>query len=308
MKVHLECSVVKKILLFCVALLVVQFVKLYPSDSSGDNFITAKLSGRLGNQLFEIASAMSVGIDNNAKVYFFDGKNSTVPTEIDSNIKYVFPFINYVNTPKKCAPEYKALVKTYGYRPIKYKRGMCLASNFWSEKYFKHNSDKIIPCFLPSEEIINDLFSRYSEILDHPCSVAIHIRTLLGEKSKWRKLRPLYGQKYLKEALKFFPSDALFVVFSDNIEWCKAHLSNFDVNMIFVEGDTYYNDFYLMSFCKHNIVSNSTFSWWSAYLNQNPDKITVAPRYFHYPHVRHQKMTEDVWPEKWITIDKCWEN
>jgi len=68
-----------------------------------------------------------------------------------------------------------------------------------------------------------------------------------------------------------------YLIFSDDIEWCKL---NFDFleNKIFVNGNTDFQDLYLMSKCNDNIIANSTFSWWGAWLNQNPNKKVIAPK------------------------------
>lgn len=98
---------------------------------------------------------------------------------------------------------------------------------------------------------------------------------------------------------KIFP-DVHFVFFSDDIEWVKY---NFDFeNMIicvpelFMEYKDWY-DMYLMTLCKGNIIANSSFSWWGAWLNQNPDKIIVAPKLW-----LNNKKTPDIWCDGWNRI------
>lgn len=274
--------------LFSIAIFFFQTTLLTASYNKNDEYICARLPGRLGNQLFTIAAAVSCSIDNNIDVYFNGNKKTTVPQEIETNLKKIFPKIHLSHPPKECCK--------------KLTRGRNFLGNYWSEKYFKHNAEEVISLFQPSDEILKDLSIRYKEILEHPCSVAIHIRTLIGEAKRWVSVRPLYGKEYVEEAMKKFPKNSLYVVFSDNIKWCKKHLTVLNNRVIFVEGDKYYNDFYLMSLCKHNIVSNSTFSWWAAYINQNPNKIVVAPKHFMYPDAP-KRLGGDIWPPEWITID-----
>lgn len=71
---------------------------------------------------------------------------------------------------------------------------------------------------------------------------------------------------------------AKFFLFSNDPDWTREHFKG--ENRIPVEGsteDTGYLDLYLMSKCKHNIIANSSFSWWGAWLNDNPDKKVIAP-------------------------------
>ena len=106
------------------------------------------------------------------------------------------------------------------------------------------------------------------------------------------------GKEYFQKAISLFSQDALFVVFSNDINWCKTNLQGLAKNLIFIENEPYYHDFYLMSLCKHQIISNSSFSWWAAYLNRNPDKIVIAPiNWFTKASGFHSK---DLFPDEWI--------
>ena len=70
----------------------------------------------------------------------------------------------------------------------------------------------------------------------------------------------------------------MFYIFSDDLDWCKNNLG-FLNNCNYVDlTQTEIDDLKLMSFCQHNIIANSSFSWWGAWLNQNPKKIVIAPK------------------------------
>jgi hypothetical protein len=81
--------------------------------------------------------------------------------------------------------------------------------------------------------------------------------------------------KYYQEAMKHFDDDTLFVVFSDDIDWCKSVFKG--DNFIFITNEQDYVDLYLMSLCKNNIIANSSFSWWGSWLNKNEGKKVIAP-------------------------------
>lgn len=171
---------------------------------------------------------------------------------------------------------------------------------FQSEKYFKHNKEKICAVFEPSEKIRCYLTQKYAPLLNHPNTVAIHLRAYKLENLDIEKCFPFLTGEFYMEAADQFPEDALFVIFSDRIEWAKKEMNNFSRPHIFIENETHYHDFYLMSFCKHQIISTSSFSWWAAYLNKNPDKIVVAPDPWFSPISGHD--SSNVIPEEWSTL------
>ena len=111
-------------------------------------------------------------------------------------------------------------------------------------------------------------------------SVALHIR--LGDYLEYQEIyggvcTMEYYQKgicYLKEQL----NNPVFFVFSDEIAKTKEILKREEDCFIYVEKEKHdYQDMYLMSLCKHNIIANSSFSWWAAWLNSNPEKIVIMP-------------------------------
>jgi len=105
------------------------------------------------------------------------------------------------------------------------------------------------------------------------------------------------GVKYIQE---WSGNDFQLVVFSDDIEWCKH---NFIQNKtLFIDKGFHKNhidEFYLMSCCTHNIIANSSYSWWAAYLNKNKEKIVVAPaKWFADP----TYINDDINPDNWVRI------
>ena len=107
-----------------------------------------------------------------------------------------------------------------------------------------------------------------------------------------------YYKAALKPVLKQTNKPVIFV-FSDDPEWCKQNLK-FSQNTIYVEGNKKGSeDMRLMMQCKHNIIANSSFSWWAAWLNQNSDKVVVAPKkWFNDPKID----VSDVIPKSWLKI------
>lgn len=112
-------------------------------------------------------------------------------------------------------------------------------------------------------------------------TVSIHVRR--GDYVNSPVLGGLVDLDYYKKAvehIKTSVTNPLFIIFSDDINWCKENLEISD-EKIFVDwnkGKDSYKDMQLMSLCKHNIIPNSSFSWWGAFLNKNPDKIVISPK------------------------------
>ena len=103
--------------------------------------------------------------------------------------------------------------------------------------------------------------------------------------------------QYLRERL----NDVVLCFFSNDIEWVKSEYRD-EKNAIFIGPECFDNyhdwyDMYLMSQCNHNIIANSTFSWWGAWLNPNPGKIVIAPEQW-----VNNCVYEDIYPEKWIKL------
>lgn len=169
------------------------------------------------------------------------------------------------------------------------------------EKYFVDIAD-----ILRQEIILKEPLSSIAEIwkqkiLSTACSVSLHIRR--GDVIKNPAYVHIYGRlsldyyktcvQQLKESIPCFT----VFVFSNDIKWAKENLK-LDLPVEFVEGcKSDDEDFILMSLCKHNIVANSTFSWWAAWLNSNPDKKVYSPdhRGRNYGH-------ELILPESWIKV------
>lgn len=143
-----------------------------------------------------------------------------------------------------------------------------------------------------------------SEQIRDKNAVGVHIRRgdYLEGNNAW-----LYGDictpTYYKKAIEYIQANTdnvIFCFFSNDIEWVKNKYryenAMFISETMFIDYQDWY-DMYLMSQCKHNIIANSTFSWWGAWLNQNPEKIVIAPKKW-----VNGCDFKDIYPFGWITI------
>lgn len=132
-------------------------------------------------------------------------------------------------------------------------------------------------------------------------SVALHVRR--GDYLKDPLLGNICNLEYYEQAILNINSkikDAQFFVFSDDIAWCRQNLKLKNATYIdWNKGINSYIDMQLMSNCKHNIIANSSFSWWGAWLNNNNDKMIIAPKKW----VNNLGSNDtDICPKNWIKI------
>jgi hypothetical protein len=112
-------------------------------------------------------------------------------------------------------------------------------------------------------------------------------------------LDPFYYEKAMGIIEEKIP-DARIYFFSDDIQWVKQNLAlNKHKELVSSHSRSAIEDFYLMTQCRHNIIANSSFSWWTAWLNDNPGKIVIAPeKWFTDKKIK----TKDLIPQGWIRV------
>jgi uncharacterized ubiquitin-like protein YukD len=172
--------------------------------------------------------------------------------------------------------------KEFEFDPDVFNQTDCTFVGIWQvEEYFIDIREQIIKEFefrVPEDQSNKELINRITQTE----SVSIHIRRGDYLSDRWKNiLGVINGNKYYLTAIDYISSkvmDPCYFVFSDDIGWAKDNLEL--KNCIFIDhnkrGNSYI-DMYLMSLCKHNIIANSTFSWWAAWLNKNDEKIVVMP-------------------------------
>lgn len=242
-------------------------------------------TARLGNQLFQLSNAIAYAERVGSEVAF--------PVWQYSNFfKGDFSPILDTDTRKKLWYE-----SGFHYTPIPIGANL-LGGYYQSEKYFMHIEGKIRSMLSFSDQVSREVSVRNSEILKRKePKVSMHLRR--GDYLNLPNHHPVVPLEYFEAAKNHFPDNSLFVVFSDDPEWCK---NNFPAgNYMFIEGQTDIEDLCLMTMCDHNCIANSTFSWWGAWLNDNPDKIVVAPKRWFGPAYSHWS-TSDLYCKDWIVI------
>lgn len=235
--------------------------------------ISAELNGGLGNQMFQIATTYVLALQNGDQCGFnFANKPMFQGQWGNAYRRNIFKKLRPL--PPRWRPVYIYRERGLGYQRIPYYKKMLLRGYFSDERYFGDYRKEIVKLF-SDEETIKLMRESYYPLLKN--SASYHVRR--GDYMQFPDVYVTLGEDYYGAALKHIESRHKIeniLVFSDDIQWCKENLS--DPRMTFVEDQPDYMDLYLMSLCDHNIMANSSFSWWGAYLNTNPDKIVCAPR------------------------------
>lgn len=254
------------------------------------SFVSCHLMGQLGNQLFEIATTLAYAWDHDLAPVFPELHSNA--HRISYNRDALFFRLDDSVPPRPFAQ--RVCQRTpFSIDSIPALSDLYLDGYWQSWKYFHHYREELLSIFAPSDFYMDYLENKYAELLRHPKTVAIHVRTSVKWKHDAHK-HPFVGFDYYERAIALFPEDSLFVIFSDRIESCKKRFSKMGKNILFIEGNDHIADFHLMSKMQHVILGTSTFSWWGAYLNENPNKIVVAPQEWLHP---------DYWPSSDYVAD-----
>jgi hypothetical protein len=265
------------------------------------NYITCDILGPgtgqfnfgLCNQMFQVAALTSHAYDDGLTAIFPQIKTPQYGG-YDKNI------MSRVNSEDINTSNFKYIEIPFGYHKLSEKCNICYKGYMQSEKYFVHNRQLILDLFAPTEEIKQYIETKYGELLKSNL-MSMHIRR--GDYVHQPNHHPVTSPEYYLTAAEYITSRTAvdkYVIFSDDIEWCKEIFGT-DQNVVYIEGEADYIDLYLMSMCKHNIIANSTFSWWGAWLNNNPDKIVVAPTEW-FGSARTNLNTADIIPQTWIKL------
>lgn len=293
--------------------------------------ITIALSGGLGNQMFQYAAASALAwrlntdvclditffIANHQRSWIRDFelnvfKHSAlkVQSEIDLKIKYGWKIM-----PKICRHEWgqKILLSVglfrdrssyiFDERTINLKDGITLMGYFQSEKYFDKYRERLLEDFT-LKELPDDKNLSMKNRMAEANSVSVHIRR--GDYISNLNASKIFAQcteRYYRDALEYIGNNVetpVFYFFSDDIPWVKEQFKDIS-SAVFVDinqGQHSYLDMWLMSNCKHNIIANSSFSWWGAWLNRNPNKKVIAPREWFKDKMANDSIP-DLIPRQW---------
>lgn len=268
--------------------------------------IIVKLVGGLGNQLFQYASARHL-----AQINKTDLKLDLSEFQTYGLHRYS---LNHLNIIESIATESDfRLVNEFKERHFHFDANYksigddLLLRGYWqSEKYFIDISTLIRNEF-QVKTAISDRGNEVAMLIKECNSVSLHIRRCDYKQGSYSDqiLDVLNIDYYINVLEKLGEEEKNFkiFVFSDDPRWVKTNLK-LECAAVYVDhnsAETNYEDLYLMSLCKHNIIANSSFSWWGAWLNSNPDKKVYAPKRWFNSNVRNID-EKDIIPEAWVRV------
>ena len=242
-------------------------------------------NGRLGNQMFKVASLTGIGLKNSAPYYldapwnyqkYFKIPLHVTNQKIKENLHDKVPYYHYEEV-------ILDQNKVYG-----------IEAYFQSEKYFLNCKEYIKEFFTLKPEYSDPLKEKFKHHLN---KIAVHIRRTDYVNNGPIPALPIF---YYTEAFTHFPNEE-FLICSDDIEWCKQ---NFIGEQFYFQDEKHEDifDLYLMSYLKGIIIANSSFSWWSAWLGERDGYKIIAPKAW-----MGGWISKDIVPERWPRIGgKFW--
>jgi hypothetical protein len=281
--------------------------------------IIIKIMGGLGNQIFQYATAKAIAIKKNdvLKLDINSFKNDSFKRDYKlDNFNIKEDIANFIEIRKlrgtfnitekfcnkfklnvsKANTYYKEQKQMFFDRDIFNKNSNLYLDGYWqNENYFSNIREYLLKVFIPKS--ISNIAREYLNEIQKCNSISLHIR-----RKDYLNLKDIYyicELDYYQKAIQIIQDkveNPKFFIFSDDIDWCK---NNLNIEAIYIENTTDIEDMYLMKNCKHNIIANSTFSWWGAWLNENKNKIVIGPKKWF---VKKEWQNLNLVSDEWVKI------
>ncbi len=294
-----------------------------------------KIQGGLGNQMFQYAFAKALEkkghdvyldlslyekkVERNGINYVHNGfelenlfaieykkasktqikKLGTIPNSVINRLrrKYFTKKTHYIDKVFRFSPE---VLET---------SNDCYLDGYWqTEKYFETFSGEMRTLY----QFKNSLSEKSQKVFEHQNKKMASIHVRRGDYLNGG-LHDVCTKEYFNNAIDYAVANCMIeklLVFSNDIEWCKANLTCLNLEVVFVDwntGENSWQDLCMMSKCSANILSNSSFSWWAGWLNDNEDKTVIAPnvwnrREIDYKDNYYKFDYSDIVPDSWIRL------
>jgi hypothetical protein len=262
------------------------------------NLISCNLMGGLGNQMFQISHALAQGFKNKRETVFIPKSWTPLQGRDTSNYKdNIFKKLKFVESIEFFT---KVQEKSWEFSEVNPVEGNTIFDGYFqSSKNFLGYDKDIVEIFTPGDEVVLEIGKKYPQIFKDK-TVSIHVR--FGDYKKNPHIHPIVSKEYLDKALSIAGEYDHLFLFGDDKKWIQENYNGENITLVQEED---YLDLWIMSICKINIISNSTFSWWSAFLNKNPNKKVFAPSIWFGPSGPNSK---DLYEPYWDLIPVHYRN
>jgi hypothetical protein len=258
------------------------------------NFITPRLQGRTGNIMFQVAHSYVKSLEYNRQLVVPSAESSTKHLE-----NTLFRKVNFYIKVSDEIENTKFIWSQFTYEDLKPEDNTPTAFAGWyqSEKFFKGYNEAVKDLFSPPISFKEKVHNIYP-FFNNQIIAAISVRR--GDYLTQPTRHPVISKEFIFEAFKRLPEHDKLLIVTDDMEWCK---NNIDLpNMVINDNNIFWDAeaLWLLSMCDHYIISNSSFSWWGAWLSRSPKKIVVSPSIWFGPDVEYDP--KDIWCEDWIKV------
>lgn len=266
--------------------------------------IYIRLSGRFGNYLFQIAAGATLAdrLHTKYKVLVAPDDEAICTTSTQTMWNYLSKFKDNIFRQMEFVREAPSNARFYSWREFSYKpfhfdgKDDVIIDGYF-QSYLYINDNLIRKLYLMPDEIATSLKQKYADWINEPF-VCIHVRR--GDYLNLPHRFSICSNRFYHQAMKQFSKDTRFAVISDDMSWCKRHIRG---NNVFYADNhpSLLEDFYLQTLATDNIISNSSFSWWGAFLNAHQTKRVFYPTPWFGPHNAHHD-TSQLCPSEWIAL------
>lgn len=252
-------------------------------------FLTCKMVGRLGNQMFMMANCIAQSLQYN-KPFLFSKDQVFDLNHYKDNVYRKLDFkLNML-------PQGRIISTPYQYEVVKpYDEGVTIYEGYYqSEKNFINISSFIKFLFSPTEEFVEQTYKEHPELLNE---VVTCINVRRGDYLLNLHTHPVITSEYVNEAANQIKNTDIYFIIGDDLDWCRENIKL--PKMKFIDVSTW-KALWTISLCHNFILSNSSFSWWGAYLCTEDSKMVVAPSTWCGP--GGPQDTKDVICESWMEM------
>lgn len=236
------------------------------------NFYTATLMGGLGNQMFQVAHAMCQGWKHDVPVSF--PASSSTPNQGNQPTNYLNNIFRKIDFSGKKGDTVIVGERSWNESNVEFniEDSIEFYGYFQSSRNFFEYSKEIIDLFSPSDDFIkkiNDIYPNF----DTNNSVSVHVRR--GDYMRFKDVHGIVDVSYINHCISKCDENSQIYIFTDDKSWAKQTFIG--PKFVIVEHLEDYEELWMISLCRTNIMSCSSFSWWGSFLNQNENQKVYVP-------------------------------